>query len=463
MDFERNQRRQSIRIIISEAIMVLSVIIMVTLLAFAASGYWLSSDFEVKRQGMLQISSVPTGANVEIDGSSSWLQKTNTSKVLDSGEHTIVLTKDGYDTWSKDIMISEGLFYRIHYPRLFLKERFLEKLFSVDKSALATISSNHETLLLIKDAAEWEYFNLNNENLVAKKIEVTDIFSDYTTSEIVSIDWDVDGRRILFNIESDAKNEWVLLNLDNVKNSINLTKEFGVNFSSVKIFDRSANNLLAVQDGNLRKIDVSGRSMSAVLVEDVIDFDYYDNDVFFSAPSDRNNDTEDEYYIGRLRIGDGNNIEELKTFSSPSKIVVTRFYEDRLMLIVDNNIAKLYELNGFSELGAYELNFIPQNVKVGHEGEFIIMYDGKSSIATLDMETKAINEWLLDGESFGWLDNDMIYSVSGGSLIVYDYDGLNRRKIANNVSSYFPVGITNNRYLYYFSDGYLVREWLIPR
>ena len=64
-------RRQSIKIIASEAIMVAAVIITVIILAFLVSGYWLNSNFEVERGGMLQVSSLPTGANVEIDGQAS--------------------------------------------------------------------------------------------------------------------------------------------------------------------------------------------------------------------------------------------------------------------------------------------------------------------------------------------------------------------------------------------------------
>ena len=55
----------------------------------------------------------------------------------------------------------------------------------------------------------------------------------------------------------------------------------------------------------------------------------------------------------------------------------------------------------------------------------------------------------------------MLYSVKDGDLIVYDYDGLNRRVIASNVSSRFPAAITDDKWLYYFSDGQLIREWLI--
>ncbi|MBR5939335.1 hypothetical protein IKZ77_02165, partial [Candidatus Saccharibacteria bacterium] len=110
----------------------------------------------------------------------------------------------------------------------------------------------------------------------------------------------------------------------------------------------------------------------------------------------------------------------------------------------------------------YELSFSPQTIEAGHNGEFIIAYS-QSMIATLDMEVKIVHEWATEGENFGWLDNDMIYTVHDGELIVYDYDGLNHRAISKNVSSRFPIGITNNKYLYYFSDDFLTREWLTPR
>ena len=124
MDAEKRARRQSLRVIISEIIMVIAVVATVSVLAFVVSGYWLGSDFKIERQGLLQIYSTPTGADVEVDNNpGSWLQRTNTSKTLSAGEHTIKLTKDGYDSWSRTISITEGLLYRLHYPRLFLLNR----------------------------------------------------------------------------------------------------------------------------------------------------------------------------------------------------------------------------------------------------------------------------------------------------------------------------------------------------
>ncbi len=155
MDPERAKRRQSAKIIISETIMVLAVVITVTILAFIVSGYWLNSDFKVERNGLLQISSVPTGADIYIDGDSSWLQRTNISKVLSSGEHSVKLTKDGYDSWQKTINGSEGLLYRIHYPRLFLQNRTPESLLDITGTTLATTSPDHNSLILINNTTEF--------------------------------------------------------------------------------------------------------------------------------------------------------------------------------------------------------------------------------------------------------------------------------------------------------------------
>ena len=77
------------------------------------------------------------------------------------------------------------------------------------------------------------------------------------------------------------------------------------------------------------------------------------------------------------------------------------------------------------------------------------------------MEADLVREWTIENAIFDWIDNDMLYTVSEGELIVYDFDGYNRRVIAKNVSSHFPIGITDNKWLYYFSDDQLVREWLI--
>ncbi len=467
--YNTEKNYKNLKVIISEAIMVIAVIITVIVLAFIVSGYWVNSDFKIERQGLLQISSIPTGADIDIDGESPWLQKTNTSKVLSSGEHTVTLTKDGYDSWSKTVNIFEGLLYRIHYPRLFLQDRVSEKVFDVTETSLATISPKRNLLLLINQTTKWNLINLEDSTLESQEIDISKYFSSVSlaenanigvfTGKILDMDWDRDNSHILFKVNNEDDIEWVLLDVKNPKNSINLTKEFTAEFSSVKILDNSSNNLLVLQGHNLHKIDVPRKTISAVLVSGINSYDHYNDEIVFSAEDSTSE--ADAYYIGLLNVNE-NEISRLESSSEPVKVLISRFYDDDYITIITENNVTLYKEESFEKVSEFELSFTPNFTEVGHNGEFIIMYSG-NQIATLDMEAMKVNEWETDGDIFGWIDNDMIYSVADGKLIVYDFDGLNRRVLTKNTSSHFPVAITNDKWLYYFSDDNLIREWLIPR
>ena len=464
MNPEKVRRRQSLKILISESIMVLAVVITVIILAFLVSGYWLNSDFKIERNGLLQISSVPTGADVYIDGESAWLQRTNTSKILSSGEHTIKLAKDGYDTWAKTINISEGLLYRIHYPRLFLQNRSSQKVFDVTSATLSTVSPDHNSLILINNTTKWEVINLSNETIKPEKLDISTVFPGISmadsadtglfTGEILNISWDHDSNHALFKVQSGEEIEWILLDVKDPSRSINLTREFGSNFTKVQIIDNNSNSLLAIQNNNLHKIDLPSKSLSAVLINNIVNFDHYNTEIIFSAQNDNPSDT--PYYIGLLRLGD-NKISTVTNTSTPAKVVLSKFYDDKYITILQDSQVSLYKKDNFELIQTFNLSFSPNTLEVGHDGEFIIM-SADNQIAALDMEAISVAEWQAEGSHFDWIDNDMFYSVSDGNLIVYDFDGLNRRIIANNVSSHFPAAITNNKWLYYFSDGSLIRE-----
>ncbi|MBQ2695454.1 PEGA domain-containing protein [Candidatus Saccharibacteria bacterium] len=505
MDFKDRERRHSIKVIASEAIMVLAIIASVIVLALLVSGYWLNSDLKVERQGMLQISSIPTGATIDIDGTtSSWLERTNTSKVLSAGEHTITLTKDGYDSWSRTINITEGLLYRIHYPRLFLNSRTTTPVYDASIVTFATVSPDGNHLLLANNTTSWSLLPLEDESPSPSKIDISSIFSSISMAdgattglfngEIISADWSEDNSHVLFKVKSDDTTEWVILNPKDTKSSINLTHEFATDFSRIKILDSSANTLLAIRDGNLHKIDVASRQISSILIKDIVDFDHYNSEIVFSAKSPDNSTATDTstdattpssntttpspdstssqdtistdpasspstsypYYIGYFKLGE-NKITTLTGSSTPAQVTISKFYDDKYITTLAQNTLTLYKKDDFAKILSSTLAFTPTQLKVGHAGEFIEA-TSNTNFATLDMEAQSVREWTIDSSHYGWLDHDMLYSISDGQLIVYDFDGLNRRIISKNVSERFPVAVTNDKWLYYFSDGKIIRE-----
>ncbi len=465
MDPEARMKRQSRRVIISEAIMVVSVVLMVVVLALLVSGYWVNSDFKVERQGMLQISSFPTGASVEVDGDAPWFQRTNTSKVLSSGEHTIKLEKEGYDTWSKTINISEGLLYRLHYPRLFLNERTKSSVYDLTGATFTTISPARDKMLIADRTISWRLVNLENEKLEPKTINIAEVFTSTDaktfTGNILAADWSADGSHILFKVGHDEAIEWILLNLNNPTENINLTTEFAATFSNLEIIDNSANTLLAVRNGNLHKIDVPSRQLSATLVQNIVSFDHLGSEIVFAArisiPATDTTESTTAYQIGLLRLGDSSP-KILMTKDVSPRVFISRFYEEKYITTITEKQITIYKKDFPEEVFlTSEISFTPTSVKVGYDGSFFTMVNG-TSVATFDMEAEALREWTLGSEKSGWLTSDMLYAIKDGTLLVYDYDGLNQRNLSSNVSSKYPITITNNKWLYYVSDNALIRE-----
>ena len=370
MDYEEKKRRQNLRVIASEAVMVLTVILTVIVLVLVVSGYWLNSNFEVERQGLLQVSSVPTGSYVLIDGSEpSWFQRTNTSKMLPIGEHTVRVERDGYDSWEKTVNISEGLLFRLHYPRLFPLEREPEVVYDTLGVTKTFLSENHETLLLYSGD-----LSTLDTTLYEKIPETTPDLS------IQMPDW----QTIDLNSDTPEPRTMTLRNLYS----------------------------------------------------------------FFEKPEEpkEKKDPLEGYAVER-------------EFAEDDELLFSRFYEDNYLTVVSGQTVSVFLKEKPEPVFEASLSFLPEETKPGHNGEFVAFFSGQN-VATLDMETMSLKEWTMDGATHGWIDNDMIYSVKEGELFVYDFDGLNRRSLAHNVSERFPVMITNDKWLYYFSDSKLVREKL---
>ncbi|MBR2709597.1 PEGA domain-containing protein [Candidatus Saccharibacteria bacterium] len=502
MDYDKRERLRSRRVIISEALMVIAVIAIVIVLAFIVSGYWVNSDFTVERQGMLQISSVPTGASLVVDGETSWLSQTNTSKILKSGEHNIILTKEGYDTWSRDIRIRDGLLYRIRYPRLFLKERTATNVLDTKGATFASISPDHSLLLLANNTTRWQVVKLADEKLKPTEIDVAPYFAGVSedgvfTGQIRLAVWDTNNEHMLMEVVTDKKNTWTLLDVKNPKDSLKLSEITSLSFDQMSILDDSANTLVGLSDGALYSIDVSGRKVSGALAKHVDYYDHYNNQIIYSSlasevlkekdgnvngeknetgevadsvnGAEKSADSVDENttesagrYALAIKTVNDEKSKVLKYMDEPARAAMFDFYDAKYLAVLAGAKVTVYNVEDLSREAIYEdasytLSFVPDSLKVGESGEYLAFSAG-NRIAALDMEAETVTEWTTDGGNYGWLTGGMVYSVASEGLTVYDFDGLNRRVLRSGALQDRPVTITDDKWHYYFQDDALVRE-----
>ena len=476
MDKERKKRLQTIRLIITEVIMVVAVIITVIVLTFVAMGYNVDKNGELNQSGLAQIKSTPSGATVTIDGNTLLLH-TNTSRMLDAGEHHIVLEKDGYTSWGKDVSIQSGILLKLDYPRLFYEERTPEivrelktdfEIFSVSKDRNQILYKTKKSVLentqpqglsttdSLAREKPFVLLNIRGDEVTETTIDFSEIIK---YREILNISWSSNNDHLLVKTKNHDKIEWLILNLKNPENSSNITADYGLNFSDVRFMDPNNDRLIATENGNLRNISISEHSMSEALAKNVKSFTYNNG-----ATAYLTND-----HILYLLSEDTNNVL-LKRFSTESSIefLLSSYLDRKYIAFFENNRFYVYQgntlptkdagLDSFTVVLESDIDFTPSDFYIWSEDEFFVAIEG-NKIALFDTELDQLSRYDVEGDSAYFLDDYLIGTIKDNKLIVYDFDGTNRRELAEATG--LATIAKNNKYLYYQNGQTIVREKIL--
>lgn len=506
MDIDKRKRNKMIRVIFVDIIMSLAVVALVFVLVAIVEGWRLSSNLKLEQNGMAQIESLPTGAKVIIDGRQDF-NETNISKLLSAGEHEIVLKKEGYDSWSKKIRIASGLLTRLRNPRLFKQNRTTENVAYFEGLRFLYASPDHRSLLIASNqTTKWQYItSLGADKVVTETIDVKGIFSNTSdgnfSGEILEVNWNETGEKVLLKVKRGEQVEWGVINLKKVNESVNLSqailkytdknlKKTDVDkknevekkdaaeqieakhvLSNVIIEDASANKFLALVDGNLQEIDITGRSLSEAYLKNIAQFKLSGSEVIYLT-----NVEKDKRQIGIYKLGDKGGIE-LETVVRSKRdatiyLGISDFDNKKYLSAVVDDLFTIYRTDEYPTYGNNDnlpekineekLGFTPKRFIKSSNGEFFIAEtDNKFALYNLDLEEVNVVEHA--NTNISWLDNYMMFDVVDGKMEVFDFDGTNRRTILNNnIAAGFDAVInSNDRYLYYVvktDNGYSLKR-----
>lgn len=505
MDFEEKQKRQTIRVIIAEIFMVLAIVIIVVVSTLAAMGFMISSNGSIEQSGLLQLHTLPTGANVDIDGVAIF-GRTNLSRTLSAGEHSLKIYRDGYDTWSKTINMRSGVLMRLYYPRLFLNDRTAEAVVGLGESddlAFYVPSPRRNYIIYAKkDAVEWQILDLRGDEVKTTVLDVSEVLPGVVekkdekkistvagvhtyefNGKVEEVIWSQNEENLLVKVGYEDKIEWVLVRLRDMARSVNLTKTFGlskdVKFSMI---DDAANQLYVLEKHQLRRINAVDNVMSRILIDNVIEYMNDEMKVIYVAGDSDNK----KRVVGVFRDDEkeGTVLAEVPDATSV-KVALSNYYDDDYMIwVIDQRMSIRYgRLPSYDESGAnvealksmkddFELAGAPDNLLVSPGGEYILAQHGNTYMVT-DLDHGDIYQYDAPTSVVKWFDDSMLYMVSEQKVVVWDFDGTNRRDLSEEVKdkSGKPVLVNNNspvtmaannRYIYYLvnlnNETYLTRE-----
>ena len=480
MDFDHNEkrRRQFIKVVIAELGMVIAVIAIVIVATLASMGFFVNSEWTIEQSGLLQLHSLPTGASVEVDGEVLFF-RTNLSRTMAEGKHALKLTREGYDSWQKVINMRPGMLLRIYYPRLFLQDRTMTEVAKLGKELGFYATSRDRTAILYAEpkATTWNLVDIKGDEIRTTKLDLAKILPAVQEGKfegkVAELKWSNNSDRVLAKITQAEKTSWVMIDLKDVKASLNLTELFGMEFQQIELVNGSMGQLFALRDRQLYRIDVADRKMSGVLLSNVEKFASRGPNLIYLTKVQGEDNRPAVQKIGIYKDGEkGGTVLATVPGDTAVQIALTNYYDqdyvayalnDRLTIYVGN--LPTYSDHEEAEVTSLELLLDqaplaawPEALTVSPGGQYLVALKGQQYMV-VDVDTGELFEYEAPRAKLAWFDESMMYAVSSRKLEVWDFDFTNRRTLIEFEDEEhdqkqelldLPVVVASNeRWLYY--------------
>lgn len=458
MEQAKKKKIRAVRVVMTNIFMGVSVVVIVTVLTLIAMGYTFNKDWELKQSGLIQVSSWPSDAIVEIDGGTQ-SDRTEMSKMLSAGEHRLKVSKLGYDVWERTLDVDSGLFTRVDWVRLFPVDKEIEEIRGYASLRMAGISPNSQYLLLLaENSATMQVADVRNDDVAYGTLDLRAVMGlgvgEVPGGSLAITGWNKNSDRFLLKWVVEEKVQWLLMDIRDPSRSINLSTKFLLNFNDLLIASDAADKIWGLEGGNLRLINTTDAMISGVLV----------SDIEFMANNARTvayvrNDPETGRSIGIFKDGEqgGVTIQRVGTEVNAVRVALGSYWgDDWIAFSMDSRIfvrSGTYPSYGkpassLKVLVERDLKFSPEALTASPSGRFVAGASKRNVVMT-DVELRDYWEYEVGNEvvRFNWLDNFLTWEIWDNKLVVRDFDGHNRREVSE--AAWLAAITENNRWLYF--------------
>lgn len=460
-----SKRTQRLRLFALYSIMSLTVVTVVAFLVLVVANYGFNRETgTLEQRGLVQFASTPSGANVDIDGVT-LSSRTATKQSVEPGEHVFSMYRDGYEPWNLTTTISAGSLVWLNYARLVPKDRTNQAIKTYDTVVASSPAPDKRSILLQHDPAQpvFRLVDISRDRPSGKDIVIDPALIDGPaegqTPQFAMGGWDEGGRYILVRHTLGDKTDTIVLDTRNPDRSVNVSREFSLPISEALLSGRSGNILYIVSEGNLRKVDVAGGTVSRSLVGNVDRFSLYDtNTIAFVAGTD--NEGAAARVAGIYREGDeAPTVLRTAANDAPLSIATGTYYGSTYTAIAEG--AKLTVYRGQYDHGVEGLTSVAQrtlpdaitDVEFNDVGSYIVARSATSFTSYgLERQLFTTVELPVSSQGLYWLDSMHLGLIVDGQLTMRDIDGTNMHNLTAVNATHRGVLSRNGTYFYSMGD-----------
>lgn len=458
MDFldPKLQRRHNVQLMIGYVFVAIAIVFATLVLLYQAYGFGIGKNGQVVQKGLVFVSSHPAGATISLSNTSVSAQ-TDTRLSLVSGTYQMSVTKNGYRAWQRDITVVGGAVSHYDYPFLFPTSLTTSSVASYSSAPAVVTQTPDQRWLLVEQPTvstnvTFDEYDLQNPKTAAVQIVLpTADYTAGTTNSWQAVEWSNDNRHLLLEHTYDTKTEFVMLDRDDPTQSVNLNTTLGETPTSIDLVNQKYDQyyVYTASTQALQTASISNPTPVAFLSNVLAYKSYGSNDLLYasSASSGTGKVSIDLYQSGKTyalrEVASGSNyLLDLTQYSGSWYVAVGASSEGKVY-IYKNPVTQLDSVLG-TLVPIYVLrNPNPTYLAFSASAQFIMDESG-AQFAVYDVmndnayayNTKAP----VDSPQIHatWMDGDRLIYISGGKLLVFDYDHANPQTLMSTNPAYTP-------------------------
>lgn len=467
----KKQFRERLVLMVGYVLVAIAITMGTLILVESAYGFGLANNGTVIQNGLVFFSSQPNPANIYINGKLS-TYTTNTRLFLPSGIYQIKLTRTGYRPWQRTVTFDAGSVEHFDYPVLFPKVLTTKPIHSYDSAPGIATQSPSRQWLLVEQPGSMTSFDLYNFKNPANPTMTTitlpaNLLTKATSSESWEFDeWADDNQHVLLTHLYDGKYEYILVDCADPSQSVNLSNTLGTTPTQLTL-DNKKYNQYYLYNSTTQSLETATLSTGNVLtpyLQNVLAFQSYGNNTMLYV-------TNDGASSGKvlLKLLSGSQTVTIRSLPvSPIYLLdLTGFSGELYVAAGASSDGQIYiypdpigqYANQQGTIVPTEVLNVPQaNYLSFSDNAQFIMAEHGTTFAIYDIKNQKTYNYTkaqpLDTPqvSATWMDGDRLVYVSGGKLVVFDYDGTNQQTLISQSSSYLPFFSTNYRYLFSLNE-----------
>lgn len=471
MDYLDPHKELRHRIILGVGYVLVAVAIVIAtlILLYQAYGFGLGKNGTVIQNGLAFFSSQPHPANIYINGQLNKAQ-TDSRVTLPASIYHIQLTRTGYHDWQRTIEVEGGDVQHFDYPFLIPKQLTSKKIASYTSPPGLATQSPDRRWLMVQEPGSMTNFQVYDLKTPAKApLELSlpaSLLTKATANENWLLEeWADDNKHVVLQHNYDGKTEFILVDRTDASQSLNLNNTLSISPDKLTLLNKKYDQyyLDNTASGLLQTATLSDHTPKTAL-EHVLAYQSYGSDSILYATD---KDAPAGKVLIRLKIGDktypvrsfaagGNYLLDLTKYSGSLYVVAGSSAENKVYIYKDP-VGQLNKLPNQAIVPSQVLHVTqPNYLSFSTNTQFVVVENG-TQFGVYDIEnTKGYNYTVnlpLDPPAAHatWMDGDRLTYVSGGKLIIFDYDGTNRQTLVAASSAYLPAFAPNYKFVYTFA------------